>query len=175
MKKFYALDSGNSFIVELYNCAIHSDKEILVAQYSHEYYYDFTTGDPMMMLVPATVHYTNEINLSTSSSSQYSNYINIIVLKEYYQPSMMYWITGGVKRSLQSHYWAPITWNNVTEAYYTQLSVPSGSIRIIHTSANALTAAVVYGFRHEGDMNCGHCAGSYGHSGGLDIQNKIQG
>ena len=142
-------------------CAIHSNKKILVAQYSPGYYYDRRTGDPMMMLVPATDHYSNEINLSTISSG-YSDYINIIVLKEYYQPGVIFWIRGGVKRSLQSQSWNPITFNQVNEAYYTQLSVSNGPVTIVHTTANALMSAVVYGFGYRE---------AYGHPGGFSIQN----
>ena len=158
VRNSYTINAGNSFTVtHQYYCAIHSNKEILVAQYS--------IGNPMMMLVPATMHYDNEINLSTISSG-YSNYINIIVLKEYYQPSMMYWITGGVKWSLQSQYWNTITFNQVTEAYYTQLSVSNGPVTIIHTTTNALMSAVVYGY--------GYGSG-YGHSGGFSIPKKARG
>ena len=158
VKNSYTINAGNSFTVtyQIY-CAIHSNKEILVAQYS--------TGDPMMMLVPATIYYNDEINLSTTSSG-YNDYINIIVLKEYYQPSMMYWITGGVKRSLQSQSWNTITFNQVTEAYYTQLSVSNGPVTIMHTTTNALMSAVVYGFVYDR---------AYGHPGGFSVQKKIQG
>ena len=156
----YTINAGNNFTVtHQYYCAIHSNKEILVAQYSPGSSYDGRTGDPMMMLVPATVHYSNEINLSTISSG-YNDYINIIVLKEYYQPSMMYWIRGGVKRSLQSQSWNTITFKQVTEAYYTQLSVSNGPVTITHTTTNALMSAVVYGFASRK---------AYGHSGGLSI------
>ena len=166
VRNSYTINAGNSFTVtHRYYCIIHSNKEILVAQYSPGYNYDRRTGDPMMMLVPATVYYSDEINLSTISSG-YSNYINIIVLKEYYQPSMMYWITGGVKKSLQSQSWNTITFNQVTEAYYTQLSVSNGPLTIIHTTANALMSAVVYGFEH---------GEAYGHPGGFSFQKKIQG
>ena len=132
---FYAINAGDNFTATHQSyCIIHSNKEILVAQYSHGYSYDRIAGNPMMILVPATVHYCNEINLSTISSSRYSNYINIIVLKEYYQPSMMYWITGGVKKSLQSQ-----SWNK------------------IHSSADALLSTVVYGVRSI--YNYGHSGG----------------
>jgi len=158
VRNSYFINAGNSFMVtRQYYCAIHSNREILVAQYSPSHNSDWRTGDPMMMLVPATIHYSNEINLSTISSGYY-NYINIVVLKEYYQPSMMYWITGGVKRSLQSQSWSTITFNQVTEAYYTQLSVSNGPVTIMHTTAKALMSAVVYGF----DYRAG-----YGHSGGF--------
>ena len=162
----YSINAGNSFTVTYQiHCAIHSNKEILVAQYNPVSSYDKGTGDQMMMLVPATVHYSNEINLSTRSSG-YDNYVNIIVLKEYYQPSMMYWITGGVKRSLQSQSWNTITFNQVTEAYYTQLSVSNGPVTIMHATANALMSAVVYGFASRK---------AYGHSGGFSVQNNFPG
>ena len=164
---FYTINAGNSFTVTSHHlcCAIHSTREILVAQYSPGSSYDGKTGDPMMMLVPVTDHYSNEINLSTISSG-YSNYINIIVLKEYYQPSMMYWITGGVKRSLQSQSWNTIAFNQVTEAYYTQLSVSNGPVTIVHTTVNALMSAVVYGFAYRE---------AYGHPGGFSIQKNFRG
>ena len=167
IKNFYTINAGDSFTVTHQSyCAIHSNKEILVAQYSHGYYYDRRTGDPMMMLVPATVHYSNEINLSTSSSSGYNNYINIIVLKEYYQPSMMYWITGGVKRSLKSQLWNAIKFNQITEAYYTQLSVSNGTVSIAHHATDALISGVVYGVGYRN---------SYGHFGRFSIQNDSRG
>jgi len=161
-KNSYNINAGNSFIVtHQYNCAIHSNKEVLVAQYSHEHNDDFETGDPMMMLVPGTKLYSSEINLSTISSG----YANIIVLKEYYQPSMMYWITEGVNRSLQSQSWNAITFNQVTEAYYVQIYV-SDPTTILHTTANALMSAVVYGFAFRE---------AYGHSGGFSVQNNFPG
>ena len=165
-KNSYTIDAGNSFTVthQIY-CAIHSNKEILVAQYSTGSSYDGRLGGPMIVLVPATDHYQSKINLSTISSD-FNNYISIIVLKEYYQPSMMYWITGGVKRSLLSQSWTAIKFNQVTEAYYTQLSVANGPITIMHTTANALMSAVVYGF----DYRRG-----YGHSGGFSIEKSFQG
>ena len=164
VKNLYTINAGSHFNATHQSyCTIHSNKEILVAQYSHGYSYDRRTGDPMMMLVPATIHYSNEINLSTSSSG-FSDYINIIVLKEYYQPSMMYWITGGVKRSLQSQSWNVIKFNKVTEAYFTQVSVSNvPAVKIIHTKADALMSGVVYGFRYRA---------SYGHCGGFSIQNS---
>ena len=162
VKNSYTINVGNSFTVtHQYYCVIHSNKEILVAQYSPGYGYDRRTGDPMMMLVPAIDHYSNEINLSTISSG-YNDYINIVVLKEYYQPGVIFWIRGGVKRSLQSQSWNTITFNQVTEAYYTQLSVSNGPVTITHTTANALMSAVVYGFGYRE---------AYGHPGGFSIQN----
>ena len=161
----YIINAGNSFTATRQSyCAIHSNKEILVAQYSHGYSYDRRTGDPMMMLVPATVHYSNEINLSTISSLVYTNYIDIIVLKEYYQPSMMYLTTGGVKQSLQTELWTPIVFNQATEAYYTQLRVSRGALTITHTTTDALISAVVYGFAYKK---------GYGHSGGFNIRKNF--
>ena len=165
-KKFYYINAGDTFTATHQSYSvIHSTKKILVAQYSHGYYYDGKTGDPMMMLVPVTAHFSNEINLSTAFSG-YSNYINIIVLKEYYQPSMMYWITRGVKRSLQSQSWNAIEFNQVTEAYYTQLSVSNGPVSIVHKATDAIISGAVYGFRSRA---------SYGHFGGFDTQKKSLG
>ena len=166
-KNFYTINAGSFFSATHHSyCAIHSNKEILVVQYSPEYNYDRKTGGTMMMLVPATVLYSNEINLSTSSSSYYTNYINIIVLKKYYQPSMMYWITGGVKRSLKSQLWNAIKFNQITEAYYTQLSVSNGTVSIAHHATDALISGVVYGVGYRN---------SYGHFGRFSIQNDSRG
>ena len=167
-RNFSTINAGNTFTVTHQSyCTIHSNKEILIAQYSHGYWYDRRTGDPMMMLVPATVHYSNEINFSTSSSSECNNYITIIVLKEYYQPSMMYWITGGVAQSLRSQFWNTIKLNQVTEAYYTQLFVCNvPTVKVIHTKADALLSGVVYGFTY---------GGSYGHGGEFIIQKHFRG
>jgi len=167
VKNLYTINAGDSFTATYYvYCAIHSNKEILVAQYSHGSTYDsrYPAG-PMMMLVPPAAHYSNEISLSTASSG-FSNYINIIVLKEYYQPSMMYWITGGVKRSLQSQRWTTIIFNHVTMAYYSQLFVSNGTVKIVHRSKEALISAVVHGYRS---------LSGYGHSGGLSSQKHFEG
>ena len=93
-------------------CAVHSNKEVLVAQISHGYsttyssrwssYTSYSSNDPILTLVPATVHCSNKINLSTIQSSSYTNYINIVVLAEYYQPDMIYLMANGVSKSLQS-------------------------------------------------------------------------
>ena len=164
------INAGKSFTSTHHSyCTIHSNKEILVAQYSHGYYYDSRTGDPMMMLVPATVHYSNEINLFAPSSSDSTNYINIIVLKEYFQPNLMYRIRGRVKRSLKSQPWSPIKFNQVTVAYYTQLSVSNGTVKIVHATTNALISAVVYG------LDDYRIYRVYGHSGGFISQKNIQG
>ena len=167
VRNSYTIDAGDNFTNTHFSyCAIHSNKEILVAQYSHGYRYDRRTGGPMMMLVPARAHYSNEINLSISSSSRHSNYINIIVLKEYYQPNMIYWITGGEKKSLQSHLWNPIIFDHITEAYFTQLSISNNSVNIVQTSTNASISAVVYGFAY---------SNGYGHSGELANQKTSEG
>ena len=58
----YSINAGEMFTeLQQYHCAIHSNKVIIVAQYGLSHNQDWRTGDPMMMLVPATVHYSNEI------------------------------------------------------------------------------------------------------------------
>jgi len=145
-------------------CAIHSNKKVLVVQFSHGAADDFDgnmMGDPMMTLVPAVNHYLNQLDFSTiRNSSSYKHYINIIVMEQYYQPSMMYLITGGVNRSLASQDWIPIVVNNITEAYATQVAVSEGVIQIVHANSTALMTAIAYGFKERG---------AYGHPGGLLI------
>ena len=171
------------------NCAIQSNKEILVAQmseafsyykqswerlsrYRSRYYYryyqtlSFSDNDPMLTLVPATVHYSHEINLSTSQSSSYYNYINIIVLAEYYQPNSIQLKTNGVNNT-QVHSWTSIKYNNIVVAYGTRISIANGETSIVHTNTSASPmTAVVYGAKS---------IPSYGHSVGFDILNYFPG
>jgi len=81
-------------------------------------------------------------------------------MEQYYQPSMMYLITGGVNRSLASQDWVPIVVNNITEAYATQVAVSEGVVQIVHANSTALMTAIAYGFKFHG---------AYGHPGGLFI------
>ena len=141
-------------------CAIYSNKKILVVQLSHGSSYDISDyGDPMMTLVPATNQYLNNCDLVTihGTRSPYNHYVNIIVMAQYYQPNMIFFIAGGVNRSLAMQQWIPIQVNSITEAYATQLSISEGRAHIVHTDAAAKMMTIVYGF----DSNDG-----YGHIGG---------
>ena len=143
-------------------CAVHSNNSVLVAQYSHGQNEDFN-GDSMMTLVPATIQYLNKLDFSTiHSSSNYNSFVNIIVMAEYYQPSMMYLRTGGMNISLELQDWIPIVVNNITEAYAAQITV-EGATHISHLNSTALLTAVVYGFTP---------SRGYGHPGGLN-QNRL--
>ena len=143
-------------------CAVHSNKSVLVVQFAHGQNKDFS-GDPMMTLVPATTQYLNKLDFTTiQSSNDYSHYANIIVIAQYYQPSMIYMRTGGVNASLELQDWVPIIVNNVTEAYAVQVTV-EGVTHINHLNSTALMTAVVYGFTS---------SRGYGHPGGLN-QNII--
>jgi len=161
----FAINEGKfiikSFMLQEY-CAIHSDKKILVVQFSHGYL-DDRNGDPMMTLVPAVNHYLNQLDFSTiHSSDSYKHYINIIVMEQYYQPSMMYLIAGGVNRSLASQDWVPIVVNNITESYATQVNISEGIVRLIHANKMAMMTTVVYGFDSVTKQG-------YGHPGGLNL------
>ena len=146
-------------------CTIHSDKEVLVSQFSHA----GGIGDPMMIVLPATIHYTDSFDVSTirnPSRSHYLHYVNIIVLSQYYQPHMIHMIENGVNKSLLVEKWIPITANNITEAYATQVRVQEGVVKISHENPEALMTTTVYGFASiEG----------YGHSGSFIIPNKPTG
>ena len=181
VRSSYSINAGKFITVRKQGyCAIHSNKEIQVAQISHGYsttsyssWYSryqttWTSNDPMFTLVPATLHYGNEISLSTSQSSYYTNYINIVVLAQYYQPSRIYLEARGANRSLHSQTWTPIRYNSKIEAYGTHMSVSKGSVKIFHTNAKASGSmtVVVYGF---------YSSPSYGHPGEFKIPNNFPG
>ena len=150
-------------------CAIYSNKEVLVVQFSHGGEEDIDYGDPMMTIVPATNQYLNNFDFSTIRNplgSGYNHYVNIIVMEQYYQPNMIYLISGGVTRSLVTEQWVPIRVNNSIKAYATKVNISEGVTQIFHSEASAHLMTIVYGFtRHD----------SYGHIGGIDISegNKI--
>ena len=142
-------------------CAIYSNKEVLVVQFSHGGAEDNSYGDPMMTLVPATTQYLNKFDLSTIRNplrSGYNHYVNIIVMEQYYQPSMINLISGGVNRSLVTQQWVPIRVNNSIKAYATQVNISEGVTQIFHSEASARLMTIAYGFtRNDG----------YGHIGGI--------
>ena len=143
-------------------CAVHSNKEVLVVQFSHGGDEDNNYGDPMMTLVPATNKYLNKFDFSTIRNPfrQFVHYVNIIVIEQYYQPNMIYLIAGGVNRSLATQQWVAIQVNNTIEAYATQVTIPEGVAQVFHTDSSAKMMTIVYGFsRHDG----------YGHIGGMYI------
>ena len=144
-------------------CAIYSNKEVLVVQFSHGGGEDSSRGDPMMTLVPAANQYLNKFDLSTIRNprrSGFNHYVNIIVKEQYYQPNMIYLIAGGVNRSLVTQQWVPIQVNNITKAYATQVNILEGVTQIFHTDASAQMMTIVYGFNTDD---------AYGHIGGLYI------
>ncbi|XP_065904759.1 cell adhesion molecule DSCAML1-like isoform X2 [Dysidea avara] len=143
------------------HCAIYSNKEVFVAQFSHGQNDDNVTGDPMMTTIPAAIHYTNKFIFSTINDANYASFVNIIVLAQYYQPDMMYLISGGVNKSLDTQEWVPVKVNNVIEAYATKVTISEGVVEVIHTNTSALMTTIVYGFaRYKG----------YGHPGGFYFQ-----
>ena len=143
------------------HCAIYSNKEVFVAQFSHGQNDDNVTGDPMMTTIPAAIHYTDKFIFSTINDANYASFVNIIVLAQYYQPDMIYLISGGVNKSLDTQEWVPVKVNNVIEAYATKVIISEGVIEVIHTNTSALMTTIVYGFaRYKG----------YGHPGGFYFQ-----
>ena len=164
--EFYSLNEGNFFNRTLSSqkyCAIRSNKEILIVQFSHGGDEDNENGNPMMTLVPATNQYLNEIDVSTLRDplSNYTHHINIIVMAQYYQPNMIYLKVGGVTRSLATEQWVQIQSNSITEAYATQVEIPEGVAEIFHTNPTARMSAIVYGFTDR--------YGSYGHIGRIRL------
>ena len=162
-RQSYTLNEGDSITRILsVHCAIYSSKVVIVAQFSHGVSYDSATGDPMMIVVPATAHYTNTSDITTMYNAQsgFHHYANIIVLAQFYQPQLIYLTTGGVRNSLQSANWVPIQVESVTVAYATQVSISDGMSSIVHTSTHALMSVAVYGFVY---------AEGYGHTGSSNL------
>ena len=124
-------------------CAVHSNNDILVAQFSGN-----DGEDPSMGLVSATNNFASRFQfpVSTFRYSVYSpSFINIIVMAQYYQPDKIYMITDGTKKSLNTQIWIPIRVKNVVEAYATKIPVLPGVVEIIHANKEALMTTMVYG------------------------------
>ena len=123
-------------------CTIHSASKILVVQYSLGYYRDI---GPFMTIVPSTMHYLSKTIFSTvyiDHDHRYydidllgNHYINIVVQAEYYQLEMIYLVTEGMNKSLDTQEWLPIKVNSLIKAYGTTVSnVSLGVAEVIHTN-----------------------------------------
>ena len=162
----YTINEGEFFNISLsqYNyCSIHSNKNVLVVQFSHGSSEDNNYGDPMMTLVPSTNLYSNRFDFSTIYPTQLVNdhYVNIIVTAQYYQANMIYMIERGLNLSLAAQQWVPIQVNGTTEAYAIQLVLHGSIIEICHSNPAAQMMVIVYGFARKGD--------GYGHIGGIRL------
>ena len=163
----YSINAGESVYITYNNqefCGIYANEDVLVTQFS----LPGSADDEMMVLIPATLHYTNSITSSAFEydKTDYEHYINIVVLADYYQPEMITITSlGGINQSLESQSWVPIIRNNVTDAYAAQINISPNHVNIKHSvfdvshaNKSALMTVVVYGFG-------GHTA--YGHPGFL--------
>lgn len=153
VNEFFTINEGQFKNLSYYDqeyCSVHSNKRVLVVQFSHrgrDTINSNNVGEPLMTLVPATIHYMNKLDFSTIHSSiNYDHYVNIIVMPQFYQPSMMYLRTGGGNISLESQEWVPIVVNNITKAYAAQVTILAGAAQIVHANTSALMTAIVYGF-----------------------------
>ena len=147
------INEGN-FITRTYHqeyCAIYSNNSVLVAQFSH--------GDgSMMTLVPATTQYLHRLDFSTLryGPADYQHYITVIVMKQYFQPEMIYLTTRGKSASTNLS-WTPIFVNDTWKASVTRVNVAEGVLQVIHANTSALITAIVYGFARR--TGYGHPAG----------------
>ena len=158
-------------------CAIHSDKKISVVQLSHGAEED-NAGDPMMTLIPAVNDFSSKIVSSTNHNityPYYAQFINVIVMAEYFQPSQIYLKTSSINKSLESYNWVPITVDNTTEAYAAQvyLEATDEVFQITHFNSSALMSAIIYGFLNIPYVP--YTAGGYGHPAGLNLIEKSLG
>ena len=165
----YTLNEGEYVTREEHipsNCAVHSNKEVLVAEYSSSPGRGGFPSDAAMALVPATIHYSNKVLSSTilySSDLGYIHSLIVIVLAEYYDPSMIYFKSGGNSEALTSQQWVPIQVNSVAEAYYTHINnISNGTFEVFHTDQNALLNTMLFGLSET-------LHGAYGHAGRFEV------
>jgi len=161
----------NKTVVGQQYCVIHSSNRVLVVMFGHGQNDDSGHGDPFMMLVPAEVQYTNWHTVSTTSNlparnNHYTHFVNVIVLAQFYQPRMIYLMTGEVNRSLDTQTWVPVLVNSTTEAFATQLTVSEGISELFHINRSALITTMVYGLVTDE---------SYGHPGSVDYTRSDSG
>ena len=167
-KESYNIREGQSFnkiLSQKEYCAITSNKEIFLAQFSHGQSDDRTDGDAMMMLVPARYQFSNRYQSSTlQGQSGFTHHITIIVLAQYFQPDMIYLMSGGEHRLLDTHQWTPIMVNSVPKAYSSHVTIISlGAIEVVHNDSNAGLAVLSYGFcKHQAYGHPGKCSNNSG-------------
>ena len=176
----FNIDEGK-YLQQVYSnqeyCAVHSDKKISVVQLSHGMSED-NKGDPMMTLIPAVNDFSSKIVSSTNHNityPYYAQFINVIVMAKYFQPSQIYLTTSSINKTLQSYNWVPITVDNTIEAYAAQvyLEATDEVFQITHFNTSALMSAIIYGFLI--DPNYWNSKGGYGHPAGLNFAKSISG
>ena len=161
LEESHAVNEGQYFNKTLSSqehCVVYSTKPILVVQFSHGVDED-GNGDPMMMIIPHTLQFSNKFPVPTilnTTQSGYAQYVNIIVLAQYYQPDMILLKSGERNISLSTQEWVPIKVRHTIEAYATQVNISEGVAEIIHVNEAALMSTTIYGFIE---------LGSYGHPG----------
>ena len=170
----FRINAGENTIETFDNqeyCRLFASQEVLVAQFSYGYERD-SRGDPMMMLIPPTAHYTNSITSSTFQPStqvnSYDHYINIIALASYDQRQMIsVTAAGGVNRSSNSLNWVTAFSSNDIEVYAAQVNIPHGVFEVTHFNKSVLMTVMVYGFEVRAVTGS---TGGYGHPGWLMAQ-----
>ena len=149
-------ESVLKFFVNNETCMIQSFSKILVTQFSLPY----DRVGSVMSLVPSTMHYFSNISFSTisynitnhenhhlsSNDNTWTHFVNVIVLAQYFQPHMIYLVTEGTNRSLDTQEWMVIKVNNIIKAYATTVIISTGMAQVIHTNQAALMSVTVYGF-----------------------------
>ena len=149
------------------HCAIHSNKEVLVAEYANSPRNGGFPSDPAMVLVPATIHYTDHVLSSTEYYTTDLGFIHsviVIVLAEYFNPNMIFFNSAGITASLDTQNWIPIVANDVTEAYYTNITnISAGTFEVFHTDQMALLNTMLFGLSRP-------LHGGYGHAGRLEVR-----
>ena len=148
-KSSYTINKGIAIVKTIRNkiyCVILATKQILVAQIIQNGSNNINVA---VMLLPSMDQYSNKLITSTARKpleSGYKHFVNIIVLTESYQPNMIYLISGGVNKSLNTESWKNFRVLHHNDAYATTIPISEGPVEIVHTDPLAFMMALVYGF-----------------------------
>jgi len=166
-KENFVINEGETFAKTfesiVSSCAVQSSKEVLVSQFGHR---DNTAH--FMVLVPGTVHYSSKFDTYTIYDENFpsdEHYVNVIVLAQFFQPEMIYLMTGTKNETLNN--WMEIKADDVTEAYSAHTLIPYGVSTILHADPSALMTVMIYGFS-DTITNGVNLHTAYGHYGSLN-------
>ena len=151
----FTLNDGEYMVEEFLNnesCVIKSTAKVLITQFflGTSYNYDSV----IMTLIPPIKHYYNRFKFLLDGYNQH-NYVNVLVLPEYYQPDKIYLVTSNGNTSLDTQVWVPINIDGIIEAYATHINVTYHVVEIFHTTGTALMSVMLYGAEIEASYGIG--------------------
>ncbi len=142
----FVLDGGGSFaefeILPGSFCSFAASSPVLVTQYALHNSID-GVGDSSMMIIPSVEQYTNNFVFESFSNFS-SNFINMYVTSEFYQPEQIF-IDGSSVAD-----WTQVACpnDNTVCGYISRMNVNAGTHSLYHQNSSARLGLSVYGFAH---------------------------